>query len=257
MGRLSNAERERRASVKETEVEEKPPIAVEQPVEPEKEKKKPFEPYEPTGETAGAKKGRASFTLDENGRPDLGSMRESTKAQFKQWMSDPAIRAQLGVEGGTVLPPAFTEDDIRNFFLMFGPIEGYIVALAMKVPPQLAVKVFTYSETDLAMVVPATTAIANKYQEYLTWYGSAKEEINFFMAMFASTSAKLRTLQAEWARMKEEIANENPNPATQWTKPPDTGEHVDGGIRITEVVSVADGFAAGFTPTESEVAHVG
>jgi hypothetical protein len=190
------------------------------------ETNKPFQPYVPTDTSAARGKSRMSFTLTPEGDPDFSSMRTGQRELFTKILSDPRYREQLGIAGQPVaLPPVFTEDDIKALYVMLGPVEAYIVALWMKVPVPLAMKTFTYTETEIQKLTPSTMALANKYQQYLLWYAGAKEEINFAMTFFTITTAKLQSLRKEVAALK--AAEEENNPALADT------------IRITEVPASA------------------
>jgi len=109
------------------------------------------------------------------------------------------------------LPPQITEQDIRMFYAMLGPVQAYAVALAMHAPVALAQKVFLYTEDDLAQLVPVSQALANKYAAYLGNYLKWKEEIAFAGVFFMVTRQKIEALRLEVKKLRE---MREPNPAT-------------------------------------------
>lgn len=161
--------------------------------EPEAPKK--FTPF--TRSDAPTSKSKISFTLDGAGRPDVASMRDDTKEKLKSYLRDPELRKALLGQDTVAGIPDFTDADARAIYQMLGPIEGYVFALSMKVPVELAQKVFTYTPEEMERLIPPTVALLNKYKEYLTAYAEWKEEINLGMALFMITRAKIEILKVE------------------------------------------------------------
>ncbi len=219
--------------VKCNEVELETPTPEKSEPEPEP-KKKPVELYTPTGSTGKGRTGRFSFALDASGAPDLSSMRDSTKEQFRKYLTDPMLAINLGaIPPIELAPPVFNEDDVKALYVMLGPIEAYAVSLFMKVPVPLAMKVFLYTEDEVKTLTPSTVALANKYSKYMMWYAQSKEEINFAMTFFTVTSAKLQALRVEAAKLK--AASESGNPAFENTiriteAPPDASSGISAAV---------------------------
>lgn len=212
MGRLTKAESERRRTEKlSQESTSKPTPTPESTPEPAST---PVAAYVPTSVSGdGIKtKTRFSITLNDDGRPDVGSMRDGTKEQFRAFIRDPQVKADLGLTAEEP-PPQFTEDTIKFFYSALGPAQAYVFALALKCPVELASKVFVYTPEEIAQLAPPTLALANKYAHLLTAYTRWQEEINFTMAFVGVTTAKLAALRKEVAELKMALTREPENPA--------------------------------------------
>jgi hypothetical protein len=192
-------------------LEDTPPVTNPAPaVTNENAPKKSFTPYRQTGDSSARKK-RISFGVDpKTGLPDVNSLNPDVKEQLKKLITDPEMRKAFG-EAGIPIPvlEVFKEEDIKLLYTMVGPVEAYAVAMAMKVPVQLAMQVFLYTPAEIEALTPPTLAVANKYAAYLGGLVAWKEELAFGFALFGVTSAKLATLRhlVSVEKQKEKEAN--------------------------------------------------
>lgn len=156
----------------------------------------PFEINNDPGAEKAVAQERISIPLGADGKADFSKMRASTIDKFKKAASD-SVLSSSSVGGGSkpVVPDEnlMTFEEVAALFDMLGPVEGYAIALIMKVPVAIAMKVFTYTDADKAELVPAAMALANKYgiKQYLGYL----EESRFAMVMYKVTTLKLDTLK--------------------------------------------------------------
>lgn len=178
----------------------------------------PFEINNDPGTPKAERQERISIVLDSEGKPDFTKMRASTVEKFKKAVGESAMSA-----GNPDVKPRVPDENLMSYeevaalFDMLGPVEGYAIALIMKVPVPIAMKVFTYTEADKAELVPAAMALANKYgiKQYLGYL----EETRFAMVMYKVTTLKLeamKTLVREEREYKAKMAAyDAPRPVMQ------------------------------------------
>jgi hypothetical protein len=221
--------------VTELEQEQEPlPIAT----EPAKE----FTPFEPHNEEASApKQERISIPLNPDGTPDFSKMRTSTIDKFKKAVGSGDVTVNASSTPKVPDDQLMTYEEVAALFDMLGPIEGYAIALFMKVPVPLAMKVFTYTDADKAELVPAAMALANKYgiKQYLGYL----EETRFMMVMYKVTTIKMETLKTLHAEEKRKVITMQAFEETSIAKQPEEQVTFTPGPTPATPVTIDAGFA--------------
>lgn len=145
-----------------------------------------------------------------NGKPELlAGMRDKTKEQLRTVLSDPKILAELGikeVQKGTV--EVISAQVCGQIYDVLGTVEAFLCERFYNAPHDVAVKCFTYTEGEKAVLAPPTAAVINKYAT--DWMIRFKEEIALFMLFTAITSVKIASVKMLTA--KPQLVPKRPDP---------------------------------------------
>ena len=138
---------------------------------------------------------RLSLPLDDAGRIDWSTVRESRRAEVRETLkNDPSVAALFSKSdfGGGL---EFTEDHARVFLDTFSIIEQQAFRVILKLEPA-ALRAFQFNADHHAILDPQLVAIGNKYSDRLPdWMLRYKEEI-----LFGASLAKIVTGQVLLAR---------------------------------------------------------
>jgi hypothetical protein len=147
---------------------------------------------------SGSERKSVAWYEDANGKIDFDRMRDSSKAQLKKILSDPAIAAQFGVSKSAVPQAQFVSDEmVGAFYSVLGSVESMIASKVFKVDSSLAARAFAFDEEKKKALTPLTIKVANKYAwDWLAKYGDEIMLASVFVSVTMSQVLLLKNLQA-------------------------------------------------------------
>jgi hypothetical protein len=146
-----------------------------------------------------AKGQRLSLALTESGELDLERTRETGVAKLKKALSNPTIKAQLGL----VKQDVVEKKDAERLLDMLGGIESLVATWAMRCEPKIVEQVIPFSEIEKAKLAPALTDVLNKHVDAIPQYLKYKEEISLIVQLGLIERQKfteLRKMQTEFTQ---------------------------------------------------------
>lgn len=183
---------------------------------------------EPQAPASTRERFQLSFDLNEDGSPDLTSMRGRTKEKVQAFFSDPKFAAAFGAKpAGPASIDFFPQGPgekypamIGSLYNMVGMIEAMAVQNIWKVPAPVAVRVFTYTEQEKEALAPPTVKVLNKYAP--AWLIKYQDEIALANILLTITAMKIQTARA-LAKMGDTTPPQTPSqPENEETGKKDT-----------------------------------
>jgi len=147
-----------------------------------------------------------SFDLNDDGSPDLSSMRGKTKERVQAFFNDPKVASAFGAKPVATTPEVsvFHPTMVSGFYDALGAMEAmFIPMLLKKIDPAVAKKVFIYSSPEKEALSEPTVRVLNKlasewmikYQDYIalaTILGAMTvQKIQLAIMLSGSSQAKI------------------------------------------------------------------
>jgi hypothetical protein len=144
-----------------------------------------------TSDDAPAAGGRLSFQLDENGQIAWDRLRDKTKSQLKQVLTDPRISSELGAE--VPLSPQGAPVDAATIGMLYGAIGALMVGVAKSAGyPQDEAASLLFTPDEKAMLLEPTSRVLVKYTPAL---GRWEDEIMLSFTLGSIVLAKVSALK--------------------------------------------------------------
>jgi hypothetical protein len=158
-----------------------------------------------------------SFDINEDGSPDLSSLRESTRDKVKQFFGNPKIAALFDVKPQQPEVQVFHPAMISGMYDLVGAIESWAVEKYWAIPQPICKHVFTYSPEEKRALEGPTVRVLNKYAA--DWMIKYQDEISLATLLLSITIAKINAAKLI---AKREAANITEMP--RQVKSDDSGE---------------------------------
>lgn len=129
------------------------------------------------------------LTLKEDGSIDLDSMRDSTQAKLKEALGKTPAFKQEKAPTPDVVVEVFHPEMVKGLYSLLGSIESMMAQKYGKISPDVARKVFAYTDPEIAALKGPTVRIMNKYAA--DWMIKYQDEITLFSLLGSMTVAKV------------------------------------------------------------------
>lgn len=156
-----------------------------------------------------------SFYLGPDGKIAWEKMREKTRREFDDFLRRPDVAEKFGpkgVDSPNQPPPMFPPESLGIFFNILGGIEAFGAHRFAGISPDIAKRVFTYTDTERELLGPPLCKVLNKYIP--AWMVKYQDEIllaSLFLSITAQKIALAKAMEAAW-RSKKAATDAAPTP---------------------------------------------
>jgi len=142
----------------------------------------------------GSERKTVSWYVDSAGVIQWDRVRDATKDQLRDLFKSPTTLEKLGLNPEEPAAPVefFDPEWCDELYDTLGKIEAFGAVRFWKVNPEIASKVFTYTEKEKDKLRGPTSRVVNKY--VAEWMIRFKDEIALALLLFAMTANKIAML---------------------------------------------------------------
>lgn len=142
-----------------------------------------------------------SFDLNEDGSPDLSSMRGKTKEKVVQFFSDPRMAEAFGTSPVKPHVSVFPPFAVNVIYDALGTIEAMAAQKLGKMPPEIANATFKFSVEEKEMLQAPTARVLDKYAT--GWMIKYQDEFALAGLILTLTAAKIQMATAAMQKLRE------------------------------------------------------
>ena len=142
-----------------------------------------------------------SFDLNEDGSPDLSSMRGKTKEKVIQFFSDPRMAEAFGTTPVKPQISIFPPFMVNVVYDALGTVESMAAQKFGKMPPEIANAAFKFSPEEKEMLQAPTIRVLDKYST--GWMIKYQDEIALVGLILTLTAAKIQMATAAMQKLRE------------------------------------------------------
>jgi hypothetical protein len=137
---------------------------------------------------------RLTLPLNSDGTINFSSLRERTREKLKKAFTDPAVSDRLGVASQAApVPEVINPLMVSGMYDLVGTVEAMVFSKTAGIPPEIARKVFIYSEKEKEALAGPTIRVMNKYLG--PWFVKYQDEWMLISMLVALTIAKATLAQ--------------------------------------------------------------
>lgn len=146
------------------------------------------QPLTPEPESSNGFKAKIAVPLNDDGSFDLDGMREKTREKLKHAIgSTPGLREESGTPPVEV--QVFPPQVVWAMYGALGAFEAMLAQRALKIPKNVADKVFMYTPEEMHLLTPPTVRVLSKYAA--DWMIKYQDEIALATLLTSITVAKV------------------------------------------------------------------
>lgn len=175
------------------------------------------EPEQVSESTKPKERFQLSFDLNDDGTPDLSSMRGRTKERVQEFFSNRKMAEAFGVkEPVTPEVQIFHPSMVAGLYSLLGSVETMIIIRGTKIPEEIAKQVFPYKPIEVEALSPLTAKVLNKYAA--DWMIKYQDELALLSMLAGMTVTKFNVA---YAMMKMQAATPPPAKSQEETEEKD------------------------------------
>lgn len=150
----------------------------------------------PAEPAPGARKERfaISFDLNDDGSPDLSSMRDTTKKRVQEFFGDSRMAAAFGAKPAVPAVEVINPFMVASLYNLLGAVEAAVFGSYMKIPEPIAKQAFTYTPAEVNALTGPTVRVINKHAA--DWMIKWQDEIALSGMLLTMTVAKITYARA-------------------------------------------------------------